>query len=124
MNIALWIAQGLLAAAFLAAGAMKLRTPYEKIKENMGWAEDFSPGTVKAIGGLELLGALGLILPGIFDIATVLTPLAAVGLIITMVLAAVVHVRRGDGAQMVMTNVILAALAIFVAWGRFGPHSL
>ncbi len=123
MNVVLWIVAGVLAAAFLGAGLMKLAQPREKLVESgMGWAGDFSPGVVKAIGALEVLGALGLILPAVFDVATVLVPLAAVGLALIMAGAIVVHARRKE-TPMVVANVVLLALALFVAWGRFGDYS-
>ena len=123
MNITLWIIAGLLAAAFLAAGAMKLAQPKAKLAESgMAWTEDFSDGQVKAIGVVEVLGALGLILPAALDIAPILTPIAAAGLAISQLLAAVVHLRRGE-KQMLPINLVLAALAAFVAVMRFGPNS-
>jgi uncharacterized membrane protein YphA (DoxX/SURF4 family) len=123
VNVVLWIVAGVLAAAFLGAGLMKLAQPREKLVESgMGWAGDFSPGVVKAIGALEVLGALGLILPAVFDVATVLVPLAAVGLALIMLGAIVVHARRKE-TPMVVANVVLLALALFVAWGRFGDYS-
>jgi hypothetical protein len=64
MDVALWIAQVVLALVFGAAGTIKLSRPKEKLAPNMGWVEDFSAGFVKFGGGIELLGALGLILPG------------------------------------------------------------
>ena len=68
MNLILWIAAGVLAAAFLAAGSMKLMQPKEKLAESgMGWTEDFSPGAVKAIGALAVLAAIGLIVPAALD---------------------------------------------------------
>ena len=123
MNVVLWIVAGVLAVAFLASGLMKLAQPREKLVESgMGWAGDFSPGAVKAIGALEVLGALGLILPAALDIAPVLVPLAATGLALVMVGAIVVHARRKE-TPMVVINVVLLALAVFVAWGRFGPYA-
>ena len=123
MNVVLWIVAGVLAAAFLASGLMKLAQPRQKIVESgMGWAGDFSDGAVKAIGALEVLGALGLILPAVFDVATVLVPIAAVGLALVMAGAAVVHLRRKE-TQMVVVNVVLLLLAVFVAWGRFGEYA-
>ena len=78
MNITLWIIAGFLAAAFLAAGAMKLAWPKAKLAESgMAWTEGFTDGQVKAIGVVEVLGALGLILPAALDIAPILTPIAA-----------------------------------------------
>jgi uncharacterized membrane protein len=123
MDIALWIAAGLLAVAFLAAGLMKITGKREQMIERMPWVADFSQGQVKAIGAVEVLGAIGLILPALTGIAPVLVPLAATGLAITMVLAAVMHLRRGDGAASVVPNIVLFALAVFVAWGRFGAYA-
>jgi uncharacterized membrane protein YphA (DoxX/SURF4 family) len=123
VNIVLWIIAGVLAVAFAGAGLMKLTQPRAKLASSgMAWTEDFSDGQVKAIGAVELLGAIGLILPAALGIATVLTPLAAAGLAITMLLAAVVHIRRGE-QSMVPVNVVLLALAAFVAAMRFGPNA-
>ena len=123
MNIVLWIIAGLLAAAFAAAGLMKLTQPKEKLAASgMGWTEQFSPGAIKAIGALEVLAAIGLILPAVLDIVPILVPLAALGLVLMMIGAAITHARRKE-TPMVATNVILLALAAVVAWGRFGPHS-
>ncbi|GAB2762404.1 DoxX family protein [Streptomyces bullii] len=124
MNVALWAVAALLALVFLAAGSSKLAQPKEKLlaSPSMGWAEDFSPGLIKTIGLLEVLAAIGLILPAAVDIAADLVPLAASGLALTMFGAAITHSRRGE-AQSVVVNVVLLALSVFVAWGRFGPHS-
>ena len=123
MNIALWIAAGVLAAAFLAAGLMKITGKREQMIERMPWVADFPQGQIKAIGAIEVLGALGLILPAVTGIAPILVPLAATGLAITMVLAAIMHLRRGDGFGAVVPNTVLFALAVFVAWGRFGAYA-
>jgi uncharacterized membrane protein YphA (DoxX/SURF4 family) len=123
MNVVLWIIAGLLAAAFLAAGAMKATQPKEKlIASGMGWATDFSAGQVKLIGVLEVLAAIGLILPAVLDIAPVLVPLAALGLVLMMIGAAVVHARRKEYPGM-LPSLVLLVLAAVVAWGRFGPYS-
>ncbi|MGP4047729.1 DoxX family protein [Streptomyces sp. 2A115] len=124
MNVALWAVAALLALVFLGAGAAKLAQPKEKLiaSPSMGWAEDFPPAMIKAIGILEVLAALGLILPAAVDIAPDLVPLAASGLALTMFGAAMTHSRRGE-AQSVVVNVVLLALTVFVAWGRFGPHA-
>ena len=123
MSIVLWIVQSLLALAFLAAGSMKLMRSKAQLEEQMPWVTDFSPMVIRLIGAVEVLGALGLILPAVTGIATVLTPLAATGLAVVMVGAMVTHVRRNEMAQLA-PNVVLLALALFVAWGRFGPYSL
>ncbi len=122
MNIALWIISGLLAAAFLASGAMKLTQPKEKLTATTGALEDFSAGGIKAIGALEVLAAVGLILPAALDIAPVLVPLAAVGLALLMAGAFITHVRRREVQGIVVTLAIIA-LAVLVASGRFGSQS-
>jgi uncharacterized membrane protein YphA (DoxX/SURF4 family) len=122
MNIALWIIQVVLAGAFAFAGVMKATQPKEKLAARMGWVEDFSGGTVRFIGVMELLAAIGLILPAVTGIAPILTPLAASGLVIMMVLAAITHARRKE-PQIIGANVVLLVLAAIVAWGRFGPYA-
>jgi uncharacterized membrane protein YphA (DoxX/SURF4 family) len=121
MNITLWIIAGVLAALFLASGVMKLtRSNATLAASGMGFAADFSAGAVNLIGVLEILAAVGLVLPAALDIAPVLVPLAAVGLALLMIGAAVVHLRRAETTSIVV-NVAFLALAVFVAWGRFGP---
>lgn len=123
MNTALWVVAIVLAIGFASAGAMKVLQPREKLAEaGMGWVTDFSSGTVKLIGLLEILGALGLILPAVLGALPVLVPIAAVGLIVVMVGAAVVHARRRE-PLMIAVNLVLLGLAAIVAWGRFGPYS-
>ena len=119
MNTALWIAQGVLAAAFFGAGALKLMKSRADLAPKMPYVEDFSDGMIRTIGGLEVLGAVGLVLPWLLGMAPALTIWAAIGLALTMVGAAIVHIRRGemDGLPV---NVFLFALALFVAWGRWG----
>lgn len=119
MDVVLWIVAGVLALAFVAAGGMKLAQPKEKLSASgMGWVDDFSAGAVKGIGLLEVLGAVGLVLPGLTGVAPVLVPLAALGLALTMVGAAVVHLRRGE-QQMVVVNAVLLVFALVVVVGRF-----
>jgi uncharacterized membrane protein YphA (DoxX/SURF4 family) len=122
MNIALWIIAGLLAVAFLASGAMKLAQPRQKLAASgMRWAEGLTAGTVKGIGALEVLAAVGLILPAALGVAPVLVPLAAVGLVLLMAGAFIMHARRHEAQGMVVTLALLA-LATLVVWGRFGPQ--
>jgi uncharacterized membrane protein len=122
MNIALWIVAAVLAALFGIAGILKSTQPKERLQPNLPWVEDFSTGTVRLIGVSELAGALGLILPAATGIAPILTPLAATGLAVIMVLAALTHVRRKEPGGIVF-NAVLFLLAAFVAWGRFGPYA-
>jgi uncharacterized membrane protein YphA (DoxX/SURF4 family) len=124
MNIALWIVAIVLAAGFAASGLMKFVVPKDKlVGSGQGWAQDVSPAAIRAIGGVEILGAVGLIVPAVTHIAPVLVPLAAVGLALVMVGAATVHARRKESMNIVV-NVVLFAMAVFVAWGRFGSYPL
>ncbi|UED85145.1 DoxX family protein [Streptomyces profundus] len=123
MNVALWIVASLLAALFLFSGLMKLTQTREKMAASgYGFVEDVSDTFIRSIGVVEVLAAIGLILPAAVDIAPVFVPLAAVGVALLMVGAIVIHQRRKE-LQSVGLNTILLAAAVFVAWGRFGPHS-
>lgn len=122
MNIVLWIIAGVLAVLFLAAGMMKLTQPKEKLATSgLAWTEDFSSGMVKTIGALEVLAAIGLIVPPLVGVAPVLAPLAALGLVALMIGAIITHARRHESSAIVI-NVVLLALAAVVAWGRLGPY--
>jgi uncharacterized membrane protein YphA (DoxX/SURF4 family) len=125
MSIALWVAQVLLAVAFLGAGATKLSQPKEKLAKNMAWVEDFSQGAVRLIGALEVLGAIGLVLgaiglvlPALTGILLWLTPLAALGLVLLMIGGALTHLRRAEYGNIAI-NAVLLVLAAFVVYGRF-----
>ncbi len=124
MNLTLWIVAGLLAVAYLIGGGGKLIMPKEKIAATPGggWVEDFDGGTVKAIGALEVLAAVGLILPAALGTAPVLVPLAAVGLVLLMIGAIITHLTRRE-AKAIAVPLVLLALAILLAWGRFGLQS-
>ena len=114
MNVALWIVQGLLAALSLFAGGAKLVLPLDQMIGPValpGWFLRF-------IGVAEVLGAFGLVLPGLLRIRQGLTPLAAAGLVIIMIGATVVMWAGGMVAVALM-NVIVALLAAFVAYGRW-----
>lgn len=122
MNVFLWVLQGILAAAFLMAGAMKVTQPRDKLQQQQDWVSDFSDGAVRVIGSLEILAAIALIVPPLVRAAPVLTPIAAVGLGGLMIGAAVTHRRRNE-PQMMVVNVLLLILAGVVAWGRFGAEA-
>jgi uncharacterized membrane protein YphA (DoxX/SURF4 family) len=118
MNIALWIVQILLALAFAMAGIMKVTQPIDRLETRMGWVKDVGPRGVRLIGSLEILGAIGLILPAVTGILPWLTPVAAVGFVLTMVGAMITHGRRGEYSG-IGVNVVLLVLALFVVYGRF-----
>ena len=123
MNTALWIVAVLLTAVYLFSGFGKLLMPREKMATMMSasaWVLDFQPRTLKAIGAVEILGAVGLVLPAVLGIATVLVPWAAVGLAVVMVGAIALRIRRHEPA-FALADLVYFALAAFVAIGRFGP---
>lgn len=124
MNAVVWVVTGLLAALFLLAGTMKVAKSKEQLLADprMGWAEAYSPGMLTLIGAAEVLGALGLVLPGALDVATWLVPAAAIGLAVIMAGAVLTHLRRGEGQSAVL-NAVLLALAVFVAVERLGPQA-
>jgi uncharacterized membrane protein YphA (DoxX/SURF4 family) len=111
MNSALWVVQVLLAAAFVFVGVKKV-FQYDRAKTSL------PRHLVTFIGVSELLGGLGLLLPALTGILPWLTPLAAVGLAIIMILAGIFHATRGE-ASGIISNVVILALTVFVAYGRF-----
>jgi hypothetical protein len=114
MNRVLWIVQGLLAALFLWAGGFKLLAPLEQMAGPIalpGWFLRF-------IGLAEALGALGLILPGLFRVRTGLTPLAAAGLVVIMIGATVLTLATA-GLAMALVPLVVGLLCAFVAYGRW-----
>ena len=119
MNIALWTVQGILAIVYLAAGGLKVVRSREVLVASgrLDWMKDNSDAAVKAIGTIEILGALGLILPGLTGIAPILAPIAAAGLVVVQIGALRVHLTRNE-RQPLPANVILLLLAAFVAIGR------
>lgn len=123
MNIALWTIQIILAVPFLAFGVMKLTQNRAGLIEKLPWVESVPQSVVRVIGVAEVAGAIGLVVPGLTDVAPVLTPVAATGLVILMALAAVTHMRRNEPSAVVVNAVLLTAAA-FVAWGRYGPYPL
>ena len=123
METALWIVQVLLAALFLTTGVTKLTQPRLKMAAGpMRWAADVTDRQFRTIGLLEVLGAIGLILPPALGIAPLLTPLAAVGLVLVMVGAVYAHVRYDERERLAVPIVVLA-LALFVALEGFGTYS-
>jgi hypothetical protein len=133
MNVALWIVAALLAVVFLVSGTFKLFMPKERLTELLqrlgdraeatgAWTRDFSPGFLKTIAVLELLGAVGLILPAALGIAPILVPLAALGGVLLFAGAVIMRLRRGERATIAI-DLLYLALAAFVASGRFGPWS-
>lgn len=123
MNTFLWILQGLLALMMFFPGIMKLTNSNEDLIKkgngNMDWAEDVSAKNMKLIGLVEFLAAFGIILPHLLGIVPILTPIAAIGVILTMIGALSLHLKRGDEPKAFAINIVIMAIAAFVAYGRF-----
>ena len=116
MTYALWIVQGLLALTFLFAGGTKLVLPIEEMTKQMPLP---LPGLfLRFIGVAEVVGAIGLILPGLLRIRPGLTPLSAAGLVIIMIGATVLTLAGGDVAP-ALIPLVVGLLAAFVAYGRW-----
>ena len=111
-SVLLWVIQALLAALFLFAGAMKLVLPVEAMTRQTPLSGAF----LRFIGVAEVLGAIGLILPGLLRIGQTLTPLAAGGLVIIMIGATAL--TASGGIAPALMPMVVGLLAAFVAWGR------
>ena len=122
MNIALWIAQGVLATMFLMAGVMKSTQPKEKLS-NMAWTSRSSLQKIRFIGVSEILIGLGLVLPWLTGILPILTIVAAGALILVMILAIAEHVKHKERKD-IITNLVFIAIAAFVIWGRYSAELL
>ena len=119
MNTALWIVQAILAFMFLMAGLQKATMPLDKLLKNgISWADRFPLSTVRLIGIVELLAAIGFILPWALQVLPVLTPVAALGIVLVMLLAIGHHARHQEG-KAIGFNAVLLLLSAFVAYGRF-----
>lgn len=117
MNIALWVAQGILGAMFLMLGLMKSTQSKEKLSK-IAWTTRSSMQKIRFIGISEFLIGLGLILPQLTGVMPVLTVIAAATLALVMILAIVEHLKYKETKE-IATNVVLMVLALFVAWGRY-----
>jgi hypothetical protein len=117
MNTALWVVQGLVAFAMLGAGGLKVATPRLKLAEKFKWAASWSDASVRLLGLAEVLGAVGLVVPWVTGIAPILTPVAAICLLLLMGGAVKTHI---DLKEPWVPPAVLGALVLFVALGRFG----
>lgn len=118
MIVATWIVTALLAFANLAAGGMKAFSPEARLRAQFPWAESMGTVQTRLIGVAEILGAVGIVLPVLLGIAPILTPIAAIGLGLIQLIAIFFHLSRGEGKQ-VPVNIVLLAMAVFVAITRF-----
>lgn len=117
MTIALWTVQGLLTMLFLFSGTVKAFLPLPRVNNTFPWAKDVAPGLTRFIGGAELLGAVGVVLPAATGILPWLTVAAAIGLSLVLVCAAVFHASRRESSGIGL-NIVLLGLSLFVVIGR------
>ena len=115
MTLAYWIVASLLSVFYLYSGGMKLIQSKERLEPMMGWVDTVPMPVVRFLGVVEVLGAVGLVLPPLTDVAPWLAIAAAAGLLVLQVLAAGVHLRRGEVKQSAM-NWTLIVLAAVTAW--------
>lgn len=118
MTIAVWIVSGLVALLYLMAGGRKVTTPEAKLPATFPFVEVTGVRLLRVIGILEVLGAIGVIVPAATGIVPILTPIAAVGLALIQVAAIILHVRRGE-MKALPFNILLLVLPAFVAVARF-----
>ncbi|MEU9204191.1 DoxX family protein [Streptomyces sp. NPDC048332] len=115
MESAYWIVAGLLAAFYLYAGGKKAVQSQEQLAPMMGWVDTVPMWLVRAIGGVEILGAAGLVLPPLTGVAPVLAMAAALGLLVLQVAAGALHLSRGEVRETGL-NAALIALAAGAVW--------
>ena len=115
MVIAYWIVAGLLALFFLYAGGIKVVQTKEKLRPMMAWVDSVPMGLVRTIGVLEVLAAIGLILPPLTGIAPWLALAAAIGLGLVQIGGIILHVSRGE-ARVIGLNIVLVVAAGVTAW--------
>lgn len=121
-NVLLWIAQILVAATLAWAAFLKLFLPIEALENRWSWTGEIPTVYVRLTGIMDLLGALGLLLPSLLRLKPILTPLAALGIVLLMGCAIVFHISRGEASQ-IGFNVVFAVLAALIAYGRFKTTS-
>ncbi|WP_128800988.1 MULTISPECIES: DoxX family protein [unclassified Streptomyces] len=114
MNVAYWIIAGLLALFYLYGGGVKVVRSREQLLPMMAWVDSTPMPAVRAIGVIEVLGAIGLILPPLTKIAAWLSLVAAIGFVVLQIGATRVHLRRGD--RQIALNITLLLAAAVTAW--------
>ncbi|MCX5537456.1 DoxX family protein [Streptomyces sp. NBC_00006] len=114
MKLAYWIVAGLLALFYVYSGGLKVVRSREQLRPMMAWVDSAPMRAVRAIGALEVLGALGLVLPPLTGIAPWLALVAAIGFVALQIGATRLHLRRGE-RQVALNGVLLGVSAVVVA---------
>ena len=117
IHILLWSLQVVLAITLFWAAFAKIFLPTEQLEFMWPWTGDVSRSFVLVTGTIDFLGAIGLILPSLFRFKPVLTPIAAIGVVLLMISAAAFHISRGEVSQ-IGFNVVFGLLAAALAYGR------
>lgn len=115
MVVAYWVLAGLLALFFLYAGGTKVVRSADQLRPMMGWIDTVPLALVRTIGVLEVLGALGLVLPPLTGVAPWLAIAAAIGLLVVQIGGIIVHLRRGE-AKLIGLNIALVVALVVVSW--------
>jgi hypothetical protein len=115
MKVAYWVVAALLALVYIYSGGIKAVRSKDRLRPMMGWVDSVPLGVLRTIGVLEVLGALGLILPALSGIAVGLALAAAIGLVLIQVGALSLHVSRGE-FTVIGLNIVLLALAGVTVW--------
>ena len=123
MKILIWILQVVLAAMFLFVGTTKAFQPVAELHAKMPWSQGIPVWIPRLAGFAEIVGAIGVVLPSISRIKPILSPMAATGLGLVMVLAAIFHLSRGEFSS-IIPNLVLLALAAFVGYARWKMHPI
>jgi DoxX-like family len=123
VNVMLLIITGVLATVALVGGLTKAFVPRQKLAAHSGgeWVEAAPDGFVKTLGALEILAAIGLVMPAVLDIAPVMVPVTATCWVLLMIGAMITHARLAQ-LKFVLVNMVYLAIAVLIAWGRFGPR--
>ena len=117
LHIILWVAQIILGGMFIMAGMMKSTQPIVDLSKSVPWTANVPLALVRFVGVSELFGGVGLILPSLLRIKPILTPIAAIGILLIMVFALVYHVMNGE-INVIGINIAFGLVAAFIAWGR------
>lgn len=117
-NVLLWIAQVLISTSLIWAAYVKLFQPIEELEIMWPWTGDVSPTFVRLTGIIDLIGALGVILPSLFRFKPTLAPIAAMGIVSLMISASIFHIYRGEASK-IGFNIVFAMIAAFIAYGRW-----
>ncbi|MFI7489984.1 DoxX family protein [Micromonospora echinaurantiaca] len=126
MHTALWLVTAIVATGFVIGGVSQVVLTKERFRSfgaSQHWVDDFGRGHIKAIGTIKIIGALGLVLPAVVDVAVVLVPLAASGLMLVMAGAGTTRFRRSEWGYL-LGDLMFIGLLGFVAWGRFALEPL